>query len=135
MDVVGFDAINHKIVVLDPDNNMYGGYGLPGVAPFNLVYYTNSQPFPVETGDWSQVGNPTNSLLQEYTVDASGNITDGIYAGTQIAYLYDIGPVPEPSAATLGIAAATAVVAFRLGRAGAVPEPHKPRRLDLKRLI
>jgi hypothetical protein len=114
MDVVGFDAKNHTIVVMDPDNNKYGAYGIPSTSPNNYVPYdTNTTPSLstiVETGDWGQVGNPTNSLMQQYTVDADGNITDGVYAGTKISYLYDIGPVPEPSFAALALAAA---VAFR----------------------
>jgi hypothetical protein len=115
MDAVGFNATNHTIVVLDPDNNMYGGFGLPGVPPNNLVYYTNSEPFPIESG-WGDVGNPTNSLLQAYTVDANGNITDGIYAGTRISNIYAIGPVPEPSVFALGLASVTIFGAYRLAR-------------------
>ena len=106
---------------MDPDNNQYGGYGLPTVAPNNYVPYSTNTTANIsaviETGLWSQVGDPTNSLMQQYTVDANGNITDGIYAGTHIDYLYDIGPVPEPSVAALGLLAA-ALAAWRLGRRG-----------------
>ncbi|HWX23080.1 MAG TPA: hypothetical protein VN578_24525 [Candidatus Binatia bacterium] len=130
MDVVGFSSSNHNIIVLDPDNNRYGGYGLPDQSsnappmgyltngfgygvPYNLVYNTNSQPLPVENG-WGDVGNPTNSLLQAYTLDANGNITDGAYAGTKVTWIYDIGPVPEPSIAALGLVAAATLGARRL---------------------
>jgi hypothetical protein len=108
----------HTIVVLDPDNNQYGGYGFKGTAPFNYVpYSTNTTPnisAIIETGQWSQVGSTTGSLMQQYTVDADGNITDGVYAGTQIQWVYDIGPVPEPSALALGLTAAALLAARRL---------------------
>ena len=55
---------------------------------------------PVE-GGWGDVGNPTNSLLQAYAVNADGFITSGIYAGTYVDGFFAIGPVPEPSAIAL----------------------------------
>ena len=128
MDVVGFSSSNNTMVVLDPDNTRYGASGLPltfapgyltnnfGVGvPYNLVYNTNSQPFPEETG-WGDVGNPTNSLLQAYQLSADGTILNGIYAGTQVTWLYDIGPVPEPSVAALALVAATTLGAWRWTR-------------------
>jgi hypothetical protein len=119
MDAVGFNASNHTIVVLDPDNNRYGGFGIPNANsnafPYNVVNYINSEPIPIESG-WGDVGNPTNSLLQAYTVDASGNITSGIYAGTQIDGFFAIGPVPEPSVFALGLASVTIFGAYRLAR-------------------
>jgi hypothetical protein len=130
MDVVGFS--NNTIVVLDPDNNRYGGHGFPGSAtnppvsgfytngfgvgvPYNLVYYNTNEPFPLENG-WGDVGNPTNSLLQTYTVDTNGVITSGVYAGTQIDGLWAIGPVPEPSVFAFGAASATVFTVWRLRR-------------------
>src|SRR5258708_1204319 len=132
MDAVGYSASNHTIMVLDPDNNRYGAYGFPGTnanppssgfytngfnvgVPYNLVDYTNTQPIPIESG-FGGVGNPTNSLLQQYTVDANGVITDGIYAGTQIDAIFAIGPVPEPSSFALLLGAALAFGGFRVAR-------------------
>ena len=119
MDVVGFAASNHSIVVLDPDNTRYGAIGFPGTnaspplrgfytnydgygIPYNLKLYTTNNPFPVESG-WADVGVPTNSLLQSYTLDANGFITSGIYAGTKVDEFFAIGPVPEPSSIALGL--------------------------------
>jgi len=119
MDVVGFAASNHSIVVLDPDNTRYGAIGFPGTnasppltgfytnydgygIPYNLKLYTTNNPFPVESG-WADVGAPTNSLLQSYTLDANGFITSGIYAGTKVDEFFAIGPVPEPSSIALGL--------------------------------
>jgi hypothetical protein len=132
MDAVGFSVTNHTIDVLDPDNNQYGGYGFPGTAanppasgfytnsygvsvPYNLVDYNTNEPVPIENG-FGDVGNPTNKDIQQYTVDANGNITSGIYAGTQINYLFAIGPVPEPSVFALGLAIAVVSGGYRLAR-------------------
>jgi hypothetical protein len=84
-------------------------------VPYNLVYYNTNEPFPLENG-WGDVGNPTNSLLQTYTVDANGVITSGIYAGTQIDGLWAIGPVPEPSVFALSAASATLFTVWRMRR-------------------
>lgn len=58
---------------------------------------------------WSDVGGTTNSLVQAYTVDANGNIIDGVYAGTSINSIDAIGLVPEPSSLALGLMSATAM--------------------------
>jgi hypothetical protein len=128
MDVVGFNASNHSLIVLDPDNNKYGGGGFPGTntsppssgfytngfkvpVPYNLVYYNTNEPIPIESG-WGDVGGPTNSLLQSYTVDAGGDITSGAYDETFITSVFAIGPVPEPSSIALGVVGATTFAAY-----------------------
>jgi hypothetical protein len=132
MDVVGFAVSNHSIIVLDPDNTRYGAIGFPGSAasppptgfytnyagygiPYTLSAYTNSQAFPVESG-WGNVGDPTNSLLQAYAVNADGFITSGIYAGTYVDGFFAIGPVPEPSAIALGALSTAVFVMYRRRR-------------------
>lgn len=145
LDVVGFNASNHSLVVLDPDNNTYGGGGFPGtnlnpplsgyytnsakvLVPYNLVYYNTNESLPVETGLWSQVGGPTNSLLQSYTVDAGGDISGGAYDETYITSVFSIGQVPEPSAIALGLAAAATFGACRRLRRKKRPKSALPRR-------
>ena len=116
VDAVGFAGTNHSVVVLDPDNNKYGGFGYPpGSKPFNQVNYTNTEPIPIENG-WADVGAGTNSYLQSWTVDATGNLVSGDYLDAQIAALITIGPVPEPSPAVLGLAAAICYGAYGLAR-------------------
>jgi MYXO-CTERM domain-containing protein len=132
MDVVGFAASNHSIIVLDPDNTRYGAIGFAGTnasppptglftnydgyaTPYTLSLYTTNNPFPVENG-WADVGAPTNSLLQSYTVDANGFITSGIYAGTKVDEFFAIGPVPEPSSIALGLLSVAAFRAYRRRR-------------------
>ena len=120
VDAVGFDAPNHKIIVADPDNNKYGGFGFPGDStPNNKVDYLSSEPVPIENG-FADVGANvtvvTNSLLQSYTVDANGVLTDGPYAGTKIDFLFAIGPIPEPSSVVLALVALTTFAACRRSR-------------------
>jgi hypothetical protein len=116
VDAVGFGGTNHSVIVLDPDNNKYGGFGYPpGSKPFNLVDYTNTEPMPIENG-WADVGGPTNSYLQSWTVDANGNLTSGDYADAQIAALLTIGAVPEPSPVALGLVSAVCYAGYRLAR-------------------
>jgi len=129
MDVVGFNASNHTLIALDPDNNRYGGYGYPGTntsppssgyytnrfgvpVPYSLAFYNTNEPMPIESG-FGDLGGPTNSLLQSYTVDAGGDITSGIYADTYISSIFAIGPVPEPSSIALGVVAAATFGAYR----------------------
>jgi hypothetical protein len=128
MNIVGFSS--NSIVVLDPDNNRYGGYGYPGASidvpasgtlvngygvgiPYNLSFYNNSDPMPIVSG-WSDVGNPSSSLLQTYAVDPDGVITSGGYAGTKISGLWTIAQVPEPSTyALFGIGAIGMLIVMR----------------------
>ena len=120
VDAVGFDAVNKKIVIADPDNNRYGGFGFPGDStPNNKVDYLSTQPIPIENG-FADVGSDvnvvTNSLLQSYTVGANGVLSDGPYAGTKIDKLFAIGPVPEPASFALGLASALVFGGYRLAR-------------------
>ena len=114
MDAVGFDKVNKAIVVADPDNNKYGGFGYPGDATPNLlVNYSPTNPPPIETG-WGDVGSITNAYLQEYAVDNTGMLTNGPYAGTLIDQLFVIGVVPEPSTLALVLASAAMFGGYRL---------------------
>jgi hypothetical protein len=113
MDAVGFDKLNSAIVVADPDNNEYGGFGLPGSATTNiLVNYDPSTELIPTTSGFGDVGTITNAPLQEYTVDDTGMLTDGPYAGTMIDQLFVIG-VPEPSSLALVLASAVVLGGYR----------------------
>ena len=117
VDAVGFDKVNNAIVVADPDNNQYGGFGFPGGATTNLLvnYDPSSEAIPIANG-FGDVGTITNAPLQEYTVDNTGKLTDGPYAGTLIDQLFVIGVVPEPSTIALVLASAAMFGGYR--RAG-----------------
>jgi hypothetical protein len=115
MDAVGFDKVNSEIVVADPDNNKYGGFGFPGGATTNLLvnYDPSSEALPTTSG-FGDVGTITNAPLQEYTVDNTGKLTDGPYAGTLIDQLFVIGVVPEPSSIALVLTSAVMFGGYRL---------------------
>jgi hypothetical protein len=115
VDAVGFDKVNSAIVVADPDNNKYGGFGFPGDPNPNLLvnYDPNTQAIPLGNG-FGDVGTITNAPLQEYTVDNTGKLTDGPYAGTTIDQLFVLGVVPEPSSIALVLASAVMFGGYRL---------------------
>jgi len=115
MDAVGFDKVNSAIVVADPDNNKYGGFGYPGSTPPNLqVNYDASTELIPTTSGFGDVGTITNAPLQEYTVDNTGMLTDGPYAGTTIDQLFVMGVVPEPSTIALMLTSAVMFGGYRL---------------------
>jgi PEP-CTERM motif len=146
MDVVGMSATNHNLVVLDPDNNQYGGGGFPGSGtnpptsgvytnsygvgvPYNLAYYNTNEAIPIANG-WGNVGGPTNSALQMYSTDATGDITSGIYDNTYIAGFFAIGPVPEPSSTALALVGAAVLGGYWRARRKPAASPKKQSRRD-----
>jgi len=114
VDAVGFDIVNSAIVVADPDNNKYGGFGFPGDSNPNLLvnYDPSTQTIPVTSG-FGDVGTITNAPLQEYTVDNTGKLTDGPYAGTTIDQLFVIGVIPEPSTIALVLTSVVTLGGYR----------------------
>jgi len=115
VDAVGFDKVNGKIVIADPDNNKYGGFGYPGSTTTNILvnYDASTELIPTASG-FGDVGTITNAPLQEYTVDNTGKLTSGPYAGTLIDQLFVIGVIPEPSTIALVLTSAVMFGGYRL---------------------